>query len=264
MRDMILGLVQMAARPGDIRENLSRMEAFCREGARRRVDLLCFPELSVTGYFPGAAELAQPIPGPASEALAQMACSSGMTLCAGLTEQNEAGPPFLTQILCLPNGRTFRYRKTHLGRRETPLFTPGGSLPVFQTPKVKVGIALCWETHFPEVASALALSGAELLLYPHASPLPVPRRRESWRITLAARSLDCGIYTACCNALGDSGRGFSFSGGAMAFDPRGRLLAEAFSQENHLLVLPLSAALLGDSSQSLPRYLDCRRPDLYR
>ncbi|WP_262398274.1 nitrilase-related carbon-nitrogen hydrolase [Zongyangia hominis] len=260
---MILGLVQMVSRPGAVDENLRRMADFCREAAGSGVDLLCFPELSITGYHPDAAELAQPVPGPASGTLSRLAASYGMTVCAGLTEHNPQGRPFLSQLVCLPDGRVFCYRKTHLGHREAPLYAPGGALPVFSTPKAKVGLALCWEARFPEVASTLAHAGAEVLLYPHASPMAAARRRERWKVTLAARALDCGVYVGCCNAAGDSGRGFAFSGGAMAFDPDGQVMAEHFAPGDHLLTVPLLAAALG-AQRSVSLYLDHRRPDLYR
>lgn len=270
MQDCILGLVQMWSHPLSIDKNLETIHTICQTARQSHVDLLCFPELSVTGYHPDSVRIAQTIPGPASMALSQMATHCSLTLCAGITEKCTGNKPWITQLLCLPDGSIFQYRKTHLGRRETEIYSAGDKLLVFDTPKIRVGLALCWESHFPEVTSTLALSGAELLLFPHASPLEPPRRRESWTRTLSARAADWGIYVGCCNALGDSGRGFSFSGGAMAFGPKGEILSQHFSDKNDLLIVTLPSAPFyslreehGNLKKGVPFYPTYRRPELY-
>ena len=267
--DMVLGLVQMQSTRGDIPGNLARINSFCQKAQAHGVDLLCFPELSVTGYH-GAAQLAQPLSGFIPQSLSRMARRYGLSICAGFAETSAEGKPYLSQLLCTPEGQIFSYHKTHLGRRELESFAPGDVLPVFKTPKAKVGIALCLEAHYPEIASTLVLRGAEVLLYPFASPLAPRRRRESWSRTLSARAYDAGAYVGCCNALGPCGDRARFSGGAMVFDPRGQVLAESFGEEGELTVASLPGQPLnrlrekGMSSMKEPFFLAGRRPELYR
>ncbi|MDA8333914.1 MAG: nitrilase [Peptococcaceae bacterium] len=276
MQDTRIALVQMRALTGRIEANLAGMEQFTAHAARSGADIICFPELSATGYARRPASLlAEEVPGKTAAALARMARTHGITVLAGLVEAGGYPPqagqrPFITHLVCCPDGIVSGYRKTHLGRSERPFFSAGDDLPVFSLPKARIAIAICWDMHFPEVAACLALKGAEIIFTPHASPEVSGDRRELWLKYLPARAYDNAAFVAACNLVGQVEGGRRFSGGLMVFDPRGRLLAEAGGPAEEMLVVDLPAQTLNEIRHGEARsmrqnfFLSFRRPELYR
>lgn len=270
MRDTTVALAQMAADCADLEGNLRTVESLSRRAAEQKADLVCFPELSVTGYSLTAAPgLAQPLPGPIGDRLCALSRELGLTLLAGLAERRDGGLPFITQLVCLPDGSSARYRKTHTGRREQAVFDRGDSLPVIPSPTAALGVLLCADAHHPEAALSLSLRGAELLLVPFASPARSGDRRALWMKFLPARAYDSRVFLGCCNLLGDNGLGTVFGGGAMVFGPGGEIVAEDFSGREGLLLARLPANGLrpfrrpAKTSMRHVYFPAGRRPELY-
>ena len=160
------------------------------------------------------------------------------------------------------------YHKTHLGERESEAIVPGDRLDVIRTSKAVIGLQVCWEIHFPEIAGTYALKGADMILMPSASGLGGERRRSAWDRVIPARAYDNTVYAAVCNQFGDNGRGVSFGGGAAVYDVRGRKMAEDFSGECMLTVdldpEPLERIRAeGYESMRDVCFLDKRRPEIY-
>jgi len=270
LQDTRIALVQMCALTGRKEANLAGIARYTARAARSGADIICFPELAVTGYTPRKASLlAEEVPGPAAAELARLARTHGLTILAGLME---AGPdrPYITHLVCSPAGSVSGYRKTHLGKSEQPFFAAGDELPVFSTPKARIAIGICWDMHFPELAACLALTGAEIIFAPHASPAVSGNRRELWRKYLPARAYDNAVFVAACNLVGEAEKGQCFSGGLMVVDPRGRITAESSSGGEDMLIADLSAKTINDirngeaASMRQNFFLRFRRPELYK
>lgn len=265
-----LALVQMQSETGLIDRNMEKICGFTRQAAAAKADILCFPELCVQGYHrEKSPPLAEPVPGPSSEALRRLAVKEGIIILAGLAEQSGQERPYITQLLAFPGGELAVYRKTHLGKSETPYFSPGDKLPVFSSAKATLGVEICWDLHFPEVSAILSLKGAEIIFAPHASPAIVGDRRNIWLKYLAARAYDNTVFVAACNLVGGDGTGQSFCGGALIIDPKGNVVAENFNGSESLLLADLDPTLLNtirrreSASMRHSFYLEGRRPELY-
>ena len=155
-----LALVQTAPVVGDCTHNLVSIERWTERAAAQGAEMVCFPELSVCGYSRSEVEtLAEPVPGPASHYLVNLARKHGMVVSAGLIEKTGSGC-YITQLVVSGDGTTQCYRKTHLGRREREVFRAGDALPVFTviTREGKAG-NIC---HRPVLRSAFSWGGLHL------------------------------------------------------------------------------------------------------
>jgi predicted amidohydrolase len=189
-----------------------------------------------------------------------------IVLMAGIVEVVDAGSlPYITQIIAGPNGLIGAYRKTHLGPTETATYRPGQKIDVFKTGKTTFGVQLCYEGHFPEISTQMALMGADMLFIPHASPRGAPEEKlESWMRHLPARAFDNGIFVIACNQVGACGGGLTFPGVAVIFGPDGRLLARYVGIREHILYADLRDESLQNVRRHRMRYfLPERRPLLY-
>jgi predicted amidohydrolase len=262
-------MVQMTSRVGDVVGNIARIEAFLREAAARSVDIVCFPELSVSGYNAGNTSLPEPepIPGPSTDALMALARRHSVTFLAGLLERGANGVVYNTQLVLWPDGGFDTYRKTHVPTTEIGTWSQGAELGVFSHPKARFGVEICYDSHFPEVSTALAERGAELLLLPHASggPETVEEKRARWLRYMPARAYDNTVYAAVCNQVGDNGAGRCFAGVTFVCDPLGRVIAEAsHGDQEEMVVADLKASSLQEARQvPVAFYRHFRRPELY-
>ena len=170
-------LVPLHSRVGDIEGNLAKMLSRCDEAEGNGVDLVCFPELSLTGYaMPYSRSLAMPDDHPALVSMSERTEESDLSICFGYVDAKG----HIVQAVASKGRIMGRYGKTHLGEREQDVMTPGDSFPIIDIGKAKVGISICWEAHFPEIAGMYALDGADIILMPFASGLG-GARRQSWR-----------------------------------------------------------------------------------
>ena len=204
---------QAGRTPAEKREQFAPLVA---EAARRGADLVCLPE-SLTYYGSGRAmaDAAEPIPGPSTEYFGRLAKAHDLYIVAGLTER--AGPViYNTAVLVGPDGHLVgKYRKVCLPREEIAAgITPGDAYPVFQTRFGKVGIMICWDVHFPEVARNLSNRGAEVIALPIWGGNPV---------LAAARAIENQIYLVT-STYTDLDRDWMRTG---IWDRRGKLMAQA-------------------------------------
>ena len=267
MKDLRIGAVIMRSVLGETSENLNRTSAWVRKAASQRVDLVCFPELNLTGYSVRevARSVAEPIPGPLSEAVVQMAHENGVVILAGLIERGEDGSIFASQLVAAEHGVQGIYRKCHLSPFEQSLYASGDAFPVFNVRDTTFGIELCYDTHFPEMSTLLTLKGAEILFCLHASPRGTPKEKQrSWMRHLTARAFDNGAFVVACNQAGDNNDGLQFPGLALTLNPSGEVINEDISGDEGILITDLSAAELAHVRENRMRhFLPNRRPELY-
>lgn len=257
MNQVEVVLLQMAARAGDVAGNVAEVEHLVRTHGRD-ADLVVLPELVTTGYdlqllAERGAELAEPLDGPSVSQVRAAGREVGATVVLGLLER--AGTAvYDTAVVICPDGQTLPYRKSHLYPTETRLFAAGNRLTVADTPAGQLAPLICFEHAFPELATVLALRGAQVLVIPSAVP-------DGYEHLLAlrtrARAQDNQIFAVGCNLSGEG-----FCGRSLVADPRGDVLAEAGPEPTVLrAVLDLTAI---ERERAREPSLRLRQPGLYR
>ena len=267
MKDIRIALAVVEARVGRFEQNLATMGFWAAEAGRRGAKIVCFPELNLSGYTTKVERLpaSQAIPGPLTDAVGKMAVANGVTILSGMVETGEQGAVFATHVVAGPDGFLGLYRKCHIAPPEQTLLWQGNALPLFEAEGLKFGVQLCWDAHFPEAATTLALKGADALFFPHASPRGTPDEKlASWMRHLPARAFDNGVFVAAVNQAGDNGAGLGFAGCAVVIGPDGQVLAEKRDGQEGLLLADLKAAdLQRVRSHPMRYFLPHRRGDLY-
>jgi predicted amidohydrolase len=247
--------------------NLDRMGHWIKAASRQGARLICFPELNITGYShqPEIKDSAEPIPGPISGCLEQMARDEHIVILAGMAEKDPAGRVFASHLVVTPQGISGIYRKLHIAPPEKDLFSPGNEVPLFDLQGVKFGIQLCYDAHFPELSTRMAIDGAEIIFMPHASPRGTPQQKlNSWLRHLAGRAFDNSVFVVACNQTGKNQSGLDFPGIAVVMDPSGNILKKYTDGQEGLLMADLKAAAFKMVRDHHMRYfLPHRRPELY-
>lgn len=268
MDDLKIAAICMHSVTGEIEKNLDRMQSFVSEASKEGADIVCFPELCVTGYV-----LKRPLdvygdqdPNKAMERLVLMAREADLILIAGLIEIGVDDKPYISQVITGPKGLIGIYRKTHLSPAEKNVYGEGQEIKVFSHGNTTFGVQLCYEAHFPEISTGMALMGTDIVFIPHASPRGEPDEKfESWLRHLPARAFDNGVFVVACNQVGENGAGLLFPGIAVVFGPDGRLLANYVGKREKILFAELGAGMLQDIRTHRMRYfLPERRPQLYK
>jgi N-carbamoylputrescine amidase len=252
-----LGLVQMAAHGNDKARNLAVASDGAREAARRGAELVCLGELFATSYFCQSEDvarfdLAEPIPGPTSEALSALARELRVTLVGSVFERRAAGVYHNTALVFGPDGSlSGMYRKMHIpddpSFYEKFYFTPGDlGFVVCSTPHVRVAPLVCWDQWYPEAARLATLKGAELLVYPTAigwSPAEKSSlgasQLDAWRTVQRGHAIANGVFVAAVNRAGfepGPAGGIEFWGHSFVSDPFGIVLGEAGTEPEVLVV----------------------------
>jgi predicted amidohydrolase len=266
-----VGVAQVGATVGNVAANLALAGRYVRRAASRGCDLLVFPECFVQGYSirPEALELAEPADGPAAAALGAVAADAGVAIVCGFLERNPANPskPFNAALIVDAGGRLAGvYRKTHLFEREHQAFTPGDDYPVFTIllragstrPALRLGVCICADIEYPEVARVLMLGGAQLLAVPSADMEPY---RAQQAANLASRAIENNTYVALANTV-DRRRAVTFFGGSGIAGPDGSLVSAGYLRPRLAITTLDDAAVVASGGSGA--YLRTRRPDTYR
>jgi N-carbamoylputrescine amidase len=267
MKDLRVAAAMMKAVVGAKTDNLRRARSLARAAAAGGAHLLVLPEACLTGYTvrETMAPWAEPVPGPLTEALTELAAAAGLVVLAGLVETDPNHDLYLTQVMVGPSGLLGAYRKTHLGPTERHRFSPGQTLGLVDALGCRFGLQMCYEGHFPEMALAQALKGAEIILIPHASPREEAQvKLERWLRYLPARAYDNTVFVVACNLAGDNGGGLDFSGVALIIGPKGEVLAQAAGNQDRLVFADLKAEELNNvKAGRMGFFLPIRRPEVY-
>jgi N-carbamoylputrescine amidase len=267
MQDTKVALVVHNAPVGDLEGNLATTRRWTRRAADAGARLVCFPELSLTGYCHGQAvqDLAQPLDGPLAEAMRSLSAQTGVVVLAGLIERDAAGHLYASHLVVRPGGEIEAYRKLHLAPPERKRYTPGSEVPLFTAAGITFGIQLCYDAHFPQLSTHMARHGAEVIFVPHASPRFSPgEKHRSWMRHLPARAFDNSVFLLACNQVGENGSGLAFAGNAVVIDPSGWARQTWLEGEAGMLVTDLRAADLTHVRAHPMRYfLPNGRPELY-
>ncbi|MFN8650777.1 MAG: carbon-nitrogen hydrolase [Gemmatimonadales bacterium] len=276
-----LGLVQMqmSADPAD---NLARAMARVREAAAKGAQVVCLPELFQSRYFCQTEDheffkLAEPMPGPTTEALAKLAGELGIVLIASMFEKRAEGLYHNTTAVLDADGRYLgKYRKMHIpddpNYYEKFYFTPGDlGYKAWDTKFARAGVLICWDQWYPEAARLTALSGAQILFYPTAIGWLVPEKAEygaaqqnSWETIQRSHAIANGVFVCAVNRVGvepGPNQGIEFWGGSFVASPSGEILAKADTGEE-ILIVPIDTKRVDFSRTHWP-FLRDRRVESY-
>ena len=248
----------------DVAANLKKAADWIAKAADRGADIIVFPETYLTGYTCGEEdfkffELAEPIPGPSTEVLINLAAKHNIYIAMGMPEadQEHIGVIHNSAVFLGPEGVLHVHRKVHLPELPPCLkevhygFTPGNNFSVF---KIKqnwtIGMAICRDTSFPETARVMAIKGMDLYLTLSAGPWFT---KERWYTVNPVRAMDNDVFHVYSNVVGTQWGDINFWGGAMIISPTGKFLAKGKVDEEDLIVSTLEQKEL----------LECRRAHCY-
>ncbi|MEL7061185.1 MAG: nitrilase-related carbon-nitrogen hydrolase [Acidobacteriota bacterium] len=271
---MKLAVAQVASAT-DRAESLQRCLEAIDGAAERGAEAIVFAEVVLDRFFPAlpaidgrgeaAQALAEEIPGPTTERLAERAARHGIVVVFNLYERD--GDRFYDTSPVIDADGTLlgKVRMLHVpdypGFHETQYYTPGDlGMPIFDTRVGKLGVAICYDRHYPEVWRALALGGAELVVIPQAGTLGEwPEGLYEGEVRTMA--FQHGVWAALANRVGKEEHAI-FAGESFVVDPEGRIVARGATLEEDLLIVDID---LGRSSTSHGRRLFAadRRPELY-
>jgi len=299
MKKIKAASVQFNHKPGDKHYNLAKIREFVELAAAKKVDLLVFPEMCITGYWhvrnldkPEIELLAEPVPtGPSSQELLGLALRHNMTIGAGLIESTPEGDFYNTYVVAMPNGQIASHRKLHCFISQ--YMASGNAYTVFEIPQgAKVGVLICYDNNIIENVRITALKGAEILLAPHQTggcdslsprgmskidPKLWENRQENpaaieaefrgpngrgWLMHwLPARAHDNGMFLIFSNGVGLDDDEVR-TGNAMILDPYGDILVETWKARDEMVIAELDPAILHKCTGQ--RWLTSRQPDLYK
>lgn len=265
---MIVSLVQCRVYADKDRNLMTARQAF-EKAKQGKADLLVFPEIfmhAVHGLSNADRwRIAESLEGPFVRTMSQWAQESGIWTVFGIFERpltaDSAHRVHNTVAIIDHHGTLVdSYRKTHLydafGVRESEVFLPGEKLPQpITTPFGRIGVAVCYELRFPEVARHLALQGIHLMVIP-AAWYSGPWKEHQWLTLLTARAVENTIYTAGVNQVGPP-----FTGGSVVVDPMGIAVAQA-SEDEAFLSVELDLGRISRVREQLP-CIKQTRPELY-
>jgi predicted amidohydrolase len=243
--------------------NLNRMRQILDENVSGAVDLVVFPETSMTSFGTSGDAMvsqSQGLDGPFVAGLVHLAEHFDTHVSAGMFETNEAGLPFNTTVVVTAEGVVGRYRKVHLydalGFHESSSIEAGSREDLAQAivniAGHKVGFMTCFDLRFPEVARVLALAGADVIAL-GAAWVEGPHKFDQWQTLLKARSIENGCYLVAAAQPGPR-----FCGGSCVVDPLGHILTRASDADEQTVASEISSELIAATRRGMP-LLDLRR-----
>jgi len=266
--------------------NLARTSDMIRQAQASGASLIVLQELHTVPYFcqvedPALFDLAEPIPGPSTETLGNLAAELGVVIVASLFERRAAGLYHNTAVILEKDGSIAgTYRKMHIpddpGFYEKFYFTPGdlGFVPI-KTSVGTLGVLICWDQWYPEAARLMALAGADLLIYPTAigwdlSDTTEERERQidAWTTVQRGHAIANGLPLLAVNRVGfeasseNRENGISFWGSSFVAGPQGEILAQASRDGEEIIQVDIDMA----GSERVRRiwpFLRDRRIDAY-
>ena len=267
---MRIALIQQRAEPdkaSNVARGLSALERAAREGA----EVVAYAELAFERFHPqrpaggDVLSLAEPVPGPTTEAFARKARELGVVVILNLYERDGDRAFDCSPVIDADGTLLGRTRMVHITDypcfHEQGYYTPGDTgAPVYQTRAGRIGVAICYDRHYPEYMRALALAGADLVVVPQAGSVGEwPDGLYEAEMQVAA--FQNGYYVALCNRVGEEDC-LTFAGESFVCAPEGRVVARAPAMTDAILAADLD---LQEPSRSHARrlFLQHRRPELY-
>ncbi len=267
---MKIALVQQKAtgdRDANRRKGLKAVEEAARSGA----GVICFAELAFDPFYPqnratpAVLRLAETIPGPTTEVFSAKASELGVVIVLNLFERDGDLTYDTSPVIDVDGSILGITRMVHITDYrcfyERGFYAPGDKgAPVYETDFAKIGVAICYDRHFPEYMRALALGGAEIVFTPQAGAVGEwPEGLYEAEMRVAA--FQNGYFTALCNRVGEEPR-LTFAGESFVCDPDGKVAARAGQGTEEILLCDVDLDRVR-SSHARRLFLRDRRPELY-
>jgi len=271
-RTLRIALAQVAVGPHR-EDNVQKALHMMADAAQAGAELIVFPEMSVDPFFPQYRAEKQyfdwgvPVPGPLTDRFQAQAASLGLATVINVFERAAPGRYYdCSPVFSIDGGYLGKQRMTHIlegpGYNERYYYWEGDSgYPVFDVGPARIGVAICYDRHFPELMRALALGGADLIVVPTATAGLEAEFRAVWEIEMQAAAIANGVFVAVANRTGVDDT-LTFFGCSFVVDPYGRVLRRAPEGDVALLVADLQLDLIEEARRDLP-FLRDRRPDTY-
>ncbi len=223
---------------GDVEKNLADTTFWIRKLDKLDADFILFPELNLSGYTKNS-ELINAVlskKDPVFQELEYISKQVKTAFAVGYPEFNE-GKYYISHYLFFEGKLIGKHRKTHLGPTEKTIYSEGNEINVFEVGKLKIGMQLCFETHFPEISYAQAKQGANVLAMAFASPKETAATKlERFKRYLPARAYDNNCFVVACNPNGVNENNTDFPGLALIFDSKGNVVAEEVLEEKEYVL----------------------------
>ena len=280
MPQLNIGLVQMSC-SADGKANLEKAIAGVKDAASKGAQIVCLQELFTSLYFCDVEDyenfkLAEPIPGPTTDALSAIAKETGVVIIASLFEKRAQGLYHNTTAVLDADGTYLgKYRKMHIpddpAYYEKFYFTPGDlGYKIFKTKFANIGVLICWDQWYPEAARLTALMGAEILFYPTAIGWATSQdaatneeQYNAWQTIQRSHAVANGVHVVSVNRVGFEQNGaMKFWGGSFVSNPFGTLLAKASHDQEEVMVVPVDLSKT-DSYRTHWPFMRDRRIDSY-
>ncbi len=283
MAKVTLGLLQHAC-SADPAANLKKTLALTERAAKQGANIICTQELFRSQYFCQNEDhenfkLAEPIPGPSTQAFQKIAKKHGVVIVASLFEKRASGLYHNTAVIIDADGSLLGiYRKMHIP--DDPLyyekfyFTPGDTgFRAWNTKFGKIGVLICWDQWYPEGARLTAMQGAEILFYPTAIGWHPEEKAEygvnqhgAWETIQRSHAVANGCYVAAINRIGletpIGGPGIEFWGQSFVAGTSGQILAKASIDREEIMLVPIELDKVDVTRTHWP-FLRDRRIDAY-
>lgn len=261
---MKIGFLQLRPRFGEIKQNVKNALSILKDVTDATIVL---PELFNTGYLfrnlDELKELSESIQrGYTVPTLKKLAKQKRLNLIFGIAEKKNR-KYFNTSVLITSKGKVFTYQKTHLFDREKLFFQAGtNSYQVYTLDGIKLGMMICFDWIYPEVARVLALKGAHIICHP--SNLVLPWGQDAMR----TRSIENRVFSITANRIGTEKRGsqsLSFSGKSQIVDPEGNILASAGERSESLKIVEIDVREAENKNVTANNHLfEDRKISLYK
>lgn len=268
---MKIALVQQHATK-DKTDNIERGVSALKEAASKGAELVAYAELAFDFFLPqhpaegGVLGLAEPIPGPTTETFSKLAKELGLVVVLNLFERDDEHTYDSSPVIDADGTIVGKTRMVHIIEaprfHEQGYYTPGDlGAGVFDTAVGKIGVAICYDRHFPEYMRVLALGGAELVVVPQAGAV------DEWppgvfEGELQIASFHNGYFAALVNRVGEEDC-LTFAGESFITAPDGRVVARAPGGEDYILIEEIDLAEI-KTCAAKKHFLVDRRPEIYK
>ena len=276
--EITIGLVQMNM-SSDTTANLEKAIKKIKEAASKGAQVVCLPELFMSEYFCQEEDsenfkLAEPIPGPTTDALSKTAKENNVSVIAGIFEKRARGLYHNSAVVIDNSGKLLGiYRKMHIPDDphyyEKFYFAPGDlGFKAFDTKHGKLGTLICWDQWYPEAARLTALLGAQIIFYPTAigwfpeEEESTKEMQDAWTTIQRAHGIANGVFVVAVNRVGKEGK-INFWGSSFVSGPFGEIIAKASADKEEVLVVKCDLGKIDATRHGWP-FLRDRRIDAYK
>ncbi len=272
-----IGLIQSKV-SADAAANLIKTEEMIRQAAQKGAQIVCLPELFLSPYFcqgpkdKNNFKLAETVPGPTTALLSKLAKEYRVVILCSIFEKTKEKKYYNSLVVIGTRGQIIgTYHKMHIPSlpidyySENYYFQKGDTnFKVFKTEYGTIGTLICYDQWFPEAARIAAAKGAQILFYPTAIGWPEGNPKwkkkaehEAWQITQRSHGIDNNLFIAAVNRIGLE-KNIRFWGGSFVSDPYGRVLAQASTNKEEILIVPIDFSVTEKMREEWP-FLDERR-----